>query len=62
VTYEQSAQIETLIQLREKILHDYLDENFALLNQAMDLRRYSLVEVLAKEWIARLDSTENDSI
>jgi uncharacterized protein YutE (UPF0331/DUF86 family) len=57
VTYEQAEQIRTLIALRDKILHDYLDENFAGLKEAMTLRRYGLVEILTKEWITRLSST-----
>ncbi|MGO2233233.1 DUF86 domain-containing protein [Marinomonas sp. UCMA 3892] len=57
VTYEQAEQIRSLITLRDKILHDYLDENFADLEEAMTLRRYSLVEVLTKEWITRLSNT-----
>ncbi len=58
VTYEQAEQIRTLIQLRDKVLHDYLEENFADLEEAMKLRRYSLVEVLTKEWTTRLSSTK----
>lgn len=58
VTFEQGQQIRTLVQLREKILYDYLDENFDVLAQAMDLRRYSLVEVLTKEWTARLSKLD----
>jgi hypothetical protein len=42
--------------LRDKILHDYLEESFVNLEEAMTLRRYSLVEVLTKEWITRLSS------
>lgn len=56
VTYEQAEQIRSLIVLRDRILHDYLDENFADLEEAMTLRRYSLVEVLTKEWITRLSN------
>jgi uncharacterized protein YutE (UPF0331/DUF86 family) len=57
VTYEQAEQIRSLIVLRDQILHDYLEENFADLEEAMTLRRYSLVEVLTKEWITRLSSS-----
>ncbi|BDX02159.1 hypothetical protein MACH16_09070 [Marinomonas pontica] len=56
VTYEQAEQIRALIILRDKILHDYLDENFGYLEEAMTLRRYGLVEILTKEWITRLSS------
>ncbi|RBP81925.1 hypothetical protein EBI01_11360 [Marinomonas rhizomae] len=56
VTYEQAEQIRSLIMLRDKILYDYLDENFSDLKEAMTLRRYSLVEVLTKEWITRLSN------
>ncbi len=56
VTYEQGQQIEALIELRNKILNDYLNENFELLSSALALRRYALVEVLTKEWTNRLDS------
>lgn len=56
VTYEQAEQIRTLITLRNKVLHDYLDENFKDLKEAMTLRRYGLVEILTKEWITRLSS------
>ncbi|PYF78672.1 hypothetical protein DFP75_11191 [Marinomonas alcarazii] len=56
VTYEQAEQMRTLISLRDKILHDYLDENFKDLEEAMTLRRYGLVEILTKEWITRLSS------
>lgn len=58
ITPQQATQIESLIQLRDRILHDYLDENFQELEEAMSLRRYSLVEVLTKGWIAQLDSKE----
>ncbi|WP_191602593.1 hypothetical protein [Marinomonas algicola] len=58
VTFEQGEQLKALIELREKILFDYLDENFTFLENAMDLRRYSLVEMLAKEWIAQLSNSE----
>lgn len=54
VTYEQGEQMRMLIEIRENILFDYLDENFNILKQAMELRRYSLVEVLTKEWTTRL--------
>lgn len=57
VTYEQGEQIRALIDLRQKILFDYLEENFEVLSAALQLRRYGLVEVLTKEWTARLDST-----
>ena len=57
VTYEQGEQIRVLIELRQKILFDYLDENFEELSSALSLRRYGLVEILTKEWTARLDST-----
>lgn len=56
VTYEQAEQIKFLVVLRDKILHDYLEESFVNLEEAMKLRRYSLVEVLTKEWITRLSS------
>jgi len=56
VTYEQAEQIKFLVVLRDKILHDYLEESFVNLEEAMTLRRYSLVEVLTKEWITRLSS------
>ncbi|NLQ18174.1 hypothetical protein HGG82_11150 [Marinomonas sp. M1K-6] len=56
VTYEQAEQIRTLILLRDNILQDYLEENFADLKEAMTLRRYSLVEVLTKEWTTRLSN------
>ncbi|QUX94899.1 hypothetical protein C0J08_05505 [Marinomonas sp. CT5] len=56
VTYEQAEQMRFLIQLRDKVLHDYLEENFSQLEEAMTLRRYSLVEVLTKEWINRLSN------
>jgi uncharacterized protein YutE (UPF0331/DUF86 family) len=58
VTYEQAEQIRSLIALRDKILNDYLEEHFADLQEAMTLRRYSLVEVLTKEWVARLSNQE----
>ena len=58
VTYEQGIQISALINLREKILYDYLDKNFHELTKAMNLRRFSLVEVLTKEWIAQLDNQQ----
>lgn len=58
VTFEQGEQLKALIELREKILFDYLDENFTFLENAMDLRRYSLVEMLAKEWIAQLSNSD----
>lgn len=58
VTYEQGEQIRALVELRDKILFDYLEENFGLLSSALSLRRYSLVEVLTKEWTARLDNSE----
>ncbi|MFT2112241.1 HepT-like ribonuclease domain-containing protein [Marinomonas sp. 2405UD68-3] len=56
ITFEQGEQMKALIHLREQILFDYLDENFSFLESAMDLRRYSLVEVLAKEWITQLSN------
>lgn len=56
VTYEQGEQIKALVDLRSKILNDYLNENFELLSSALALRRYALVEVLTKEWTTRLDS------
>ena len=56
VTYEQAEQIKFLVVLRDKILHDYLEESFVNLEEAMTLRRYSLVEALTKEWITRLSS------
>ncbi|MDE8602086.1 hypothetical protein M3I01_003975 [Marinomonas sp. RSW2] len=56
VTYEQAEQIKFLVVLRDKILHDYLEKSFVNLEEAMTLRRYSLVEVLTKEWITRLSS------
>ncbi|BFM51068.1 HepT-like ribonuclease domain-containing protein [Marinomonas sp. THO17] len=59
VTFEQAEQIKYLIKLRDIILHDYLEENFDQLAEAMTLRRYSLVEVLTKEWITRLSSLDN---
>lgn len=55
VTFEQGEQIKVLIELRQKILFDYLDQNFEELSSALSLRRYGLVEVLTKEWTARLD-------
>lgn len=55
VTFEQGEQIKALITLRQKILFDYLDESFDELSSALSLRRYALVEVLTKEWTARLD-------
>lgn len=55
VTYEQGEQIKVLIELRQKILYDYLEENFEALSSALALRRYGLVEVLTKEWTTRLD-------
>ncbi len=58
ITFEQGEQMKALIDLREKVLFDYLDENFTLLESAMDLRRYSLVEVLAKEWITQLSNVK----
>lgn len=58
VTFEQGEQMRKLIDIRENILFDYLDENFNILRQAMELRRYSLVEVLTKEWTARLKSID----
>lgn len=58
VTHEQATQINSLILLRDQVLHDYLEENFVDLKEAMTLRRYSLVEVLTKEWTTRLSSTE----
>ena len=58
VTYEQGEQMRKLIEIRENILFDYLDENFNILKQAMELRRYSLVEVLTKEWTMRLKSLD----
>lgn len=54
VTYEQGEQIRVLVELRQKILFDYLDENFSELSSALSLRRYALVEILTKEWTARL--------
>nr|WP_239090286.1 HepT-like ribonuclease domain-containing protein [Marinomonas ostreistagni] len=59
VTYEQGQQIKALVDLRQKILFDYLEENFDVLSDALQLRRYGLVEVLTKEWLARLDSTDH---
>ncbi|MCZ2721738.1 hypothetical protein O1D97_08755 [Marinomonas sp. 15G1-11] len=58
ITFEQGEQMKVLIELREQILFDYLDENFSHLENAMDLRRYSLVEMLTKEWITQLSSTQ----
>lgn len=58
VTFEQGEQMRKLIEIRENILFDYLDENFNILRQAMELRRYSLVEVLTKEWTTRLKSLD----
>ncbi|RBO85082.1 MULTISPECIES: HepT-like ribonuclease domain-containing protein [Marinomonas] len=58
VTFEQAEQIKYLIQLRDTILHDYLEENFDDLAEAMTLKRYSLVEVLTKEWVSRLANLE----
>ena len=58
VTFEQGEQMRKLIDIRENILFDYLDENFNILKQAMTLRRYSLVEVLTKEWTLRLKSID----
>lgn len=58
VTYEQAEQIRSLILLRDKILNDYLEEHFADLDEAMKLRRYSLVEVLTKEWTTRLSTKD----
>lgn len=58
VTFEQGEQIRALVDLRQKILFDYLEENFDVLSSALQLRRYGLVEVLTREWIARLDSTQ----
>ena len=57
VTYEQAEQIKFLVVLRDKILHDYLEESFVNLEEAMTLRRYSLVEALTKEWITRLSNS-----
>lgn len=54
VTFEQAEQIRFLINVREKILNDYLENNFDALREAMSLRRYSLVEALTKEWVAHL--------
>lgn len=59
ITFEQGEQMKALIHLREQILFDYLDENFSFLESAMDLRRYSLVEVLAKEWITQLSNVRD---
>ncbi|MBJ7539642.1 hypothetical protein [Marinomonas transparens] len=56
VTYEQAEQMKHLISLRDQILYDYLEEHFASLEEAMALRRYSLVEMLTKEWTNRLSS------
>ncbi|MBJ7555692.1 HepT-like ribonuclease domain-containing protein [Marinomonas spartinae] len=56
VTLQQAEQIRFLIELRDKILHDYLSENFDMLEDAMSLRRYSLVETLTQEWLAQLDN------
>lgn len=58
VTFEQGEQMRKLIDIRENILFDYLDENFNILKQAMTLRRYSLVEVLTTEWTTRLKSID----
>jgi uncharacterized protein YutE (UPF0331/DUF86 family) len=58
VTFEQGEQMRILIEIRENILFDYLDENFNILRQAMELRRYSLVEVLTKEWTTRLKNID----
>mgnify|MGYP000916802020 CR=1 FL=1 len=58
VTFEQGEQMRKLIEIRENILFDYLDENFNILRQAMELRRYSLVEVLTKEWTTRLKNMD----
>ena len=58
VTFEQGEQIKVLVELRQKILFDYLDENFDELASALSLRRYGLVEILTKEWTARLDNNE----
>ena len=54
VTFEQGEQIRALVELRDKILYDYLEQNFETLSEALALRRYGLVEVLTKEWTARL--------
>lgn len=59
VTFEQAEQIKYLIKLRDTILHDYLEENFDQLAEAMNLRRYSLVEVLTKEWVTRLSNLDS---
>ncbi|RDL42665.1 hypothetical protein DN730_18335 [Marinomonas piezotolerans] len=56
VTHEQGEQIRVLVELRQRILFDYLNENFEELSKALSLRRYSLVEVLTQEWTKRLDS------
>lgn len=58
VTFEQGEQMRKLVEIRENILFDYLDENFNILKQAMELRRYSLVEVLTKEWTTRLKAND----
>ncbi|MCO4784655.1 MAG: hypothetical protein KC467_01920 [Marinomonas atlantica] len=59
VTYEQGEQIRVLVELRQKILFDYLDENFIELSSALSLRRYALVEVLTKEWTSRLGQEDH---
>ncbi|TDO96422.1 HepT-like ribonuclease domain-containing protein [Marinomonas balearica] len=56
VTYEQGQQIASLIKIRDQILNDYLEQNFTGLNDALKIKRYALVEVLTKEWTARLES------
>lgn len=58
VTYEQAVQIRSLILLRDKVLHNYLEKNFVDLKEAMALRRYSLVEILTQEWTTRLSNSE----